>query len=146
MIDIAEVSRLSGLPASTLRFYEEKGLIKSIGRRGLRRLFDSDIIERLSLIALARYSGFSLVEIGDMFSLNTTLLIDRQKLTDKADELDQKIRQLTAMSDGLRHAAKCKAPRHIDCPTFQRLVKLAGRAQSRQKLQVRTSNGDAIKP
>ncbi len=146
MMDIAEVSRVSGLPASTLRFYEERGLIKSIGRRGLRRLFDSDIIERLSLIALARYSGFSLAEIGDIFSLSTIPLIDRQKLTEKADELDQKIRQLTAMRDGLHHAAKCKAPRHIDCPTFQRLVKIAGKAQSRKKLQIRTSDGDTIKP
>ena len=39
-LDIAEVARLSGVPASALRFYEEKGLIASIGRRGLKRLFD----------------------------------------------------------------------------------------------------------
>ncbi len=36
-MDIAEVARRSGVPASTLRFYEEKALISSIGRRGLRR-------------------------------------------------------------------------------------------------------------
>src|SRR5947209_4628110 len=34
-VDIAEVARRSGVPASTLRFYDEKGLIASIGRRGL---------------------------------------------------------------------------------------------------------------
>jgi DNA-binding transcriptional MerR regulator len=39
-VDITEVTRRSGVPASTLRFYEEKGLIASIGRRGLHRLFD----------------------------------------------------------------------------------------------------------
>jgi DNA-binding transcriptional MerR regulator len=39
-MDITEVARRSGLPSSTLRFYEEKGLIRSIGRRGLHRLFD----------------------------------------------------------------------------------------------------------
>ncbi|TIU20338.1 MAG: MerR family DNA-binding transcriptional regulator, partial [Mesorhizobium sp.] len=32
-MDIAEVSRRTGVPASTLRYYEEKGLIASIGRR-----------------------------------------------------------------------------------------------------------------
>ena len=37
-LDIVEVSRRTGVPASTLRYYEEKGLIASIGRRGLRRL------------------------------------------------------------------------------------------------------------
>lgn len=39
-LDIAEVAQRSGIPASTLRYYEEKGLIASVGRRGLRRLFD----------------------------------------------------------------------------------------------------------
>jgi DNA-binding transcriptional MerR regulator len=33
-MDIAEVAKRSGVPASTLRFYEEKGLIASVGRRG----------------------------------------------------------------------------------------------------------------
>jgi len=32
---------------------------------------------------------------------------------------------LKAMSDGLRHAAKCPAPSHAECPTFQRLLKAA---------------------
>ena len=39
-LDIADVAKRSGLPASTLRYYEERGLITPIGRRGLRRLFD----------------------------------------------------------------------------------------------------------
>ena len=39
-LDIAEVAKRSGVPASTLRFYDESGLIASVGRRGLRRLFD----------------------------------------------------------------------------------------------------------
>jgi len=38
-LDISEVAKRSGVPASALQFYEEKGLIASIGRRGLRRLF-----------------------------------------------------------------------------------------------------------
>jgi DNA-binding transcriptional MerR regulator len=44
-LDISEVARRSGVPASTLRFYEEKKLIASIGRRGLRRLFDPRVLE-----------------------------------------------------------------------------------------------------
>jgi hypothetical protein len=39
-LDIGEVALRSGVPASTLRFYEERKLIASIGRRGLRRTFD----------------------------------------------------------------------------------------------------------
>ena len=56
-MDIAEVVKRSGLPASTLRFYEEKGLIASTGRRGLRRVFKPDVLERLALIKLASASS-----------------------------------------------------------------------------------------
>ena len=69
-MDITEVTRRSGLPASTLRFYEQKGLIRSIGRRGLRRLFDPSVVERLALIALGRSAGFSLDEMARMFGPN----------------------------------------------------------------------------
>lgn len=67
-MDITEVARRSGLPASTLRFYEEKGLIASIGRHGLHRVFDPGVLERLALIALGRSAGFSLNEIAQMFA------------------------------------------------------------------------------
>jgi DNA-binding transcriptional MerR regulator len=124
-LDIAEVSRRSGLPASTLRYYEEKGLIVSIGRRGLRRSFNPKVLERLALITLAQASGFSLDEIARMFASDGRPRIDRASLVAKADELDRTIRELSAMRDGLRHAAECKAPSHMECPTFRRLLRLA---------------------
>jgi DNA-binding transcriptional MerR regulator len=67
-VDITEVARRSGVRASTLRFYEEKGLIASIGRRGLHRVFDPGILERLALIVLGRSAGFALDEIALMFA------------------------------------------------------------------------------
>ncbi|MEI6069034.1 MAG: helix-turn-helix domain-containing protein [Methylococcaceae bacterium] len=130
-MDIAEVAKASGLPASTLRFYEEKGLIHSSGRSGLRRLFSANVIERLTLISLGRSAGFSLDEIGEMITpegpdINRTLLLA------KADELDRKIKELTAMRDGLRHAAACNAPNHFECPKFLRLLRVAGKNRVRQ--------------
>ena len=124
-LDIAEVAEQCGLPASTLRFYEEKGLIKSNGRRGLRRLFPAGVVEKLALVALGRSAGFSLEEIAAMFAPDGRLRVDRQKLVEKAQELDQTIKQLTAMRDGLQHAAHCKAPSHTECPKFQRIVRAA---------------------
>ena len=124
-LDIGEVAEQCGVPTSTLRYYEEKGLIKSIGRRGLRRVFPAGVIERLALIALGRSSGFSLEEIAAMFAPDGRLRIDRQKLAAKADELDATIKQLTAMRDGLRHAVNCKAPSHMECPKFRRIVRAA---------------------
>jgi DNA-binding transcriptional MerR regulator len=124
-LDISEVAQRSGVPASTLRFYEEKRLIASIGRRGLRRLFDPMVMERLALIALARAAGFSLDEIALMFAPDGRPRIDREMLAAKAKELDRTIRRLSAMRDGLRHAAACPAPSHMECPTFRRILRAA---------------------
>ena len=125
MLDINEVARRSGLPASTLRFYEEKGLIASVGRRGLRRVFGPGVLERLALVALGRSAGFSLDEIAAMFAPDGRPRIERKVLAAKAKDLDTTIRRLTAMRDGLRHAAACPAPSHLECPTFRRLLGLA---------------------
>lgn len=124
-LGIAEVVQRAGIPASTLRYYEEKGLIVSVGRRGLRRLFGEQVLERLALIGLGRAAGLSLDEIALMFTPNGPPRIDRQMLAAKADELDQTIRKLSAMRDGLRHAAACPAPSHMECPTFRRLLRAA---------------------
>lgn len=125
-LDIAEVAQRSGLPASALRFYEEKGLIVSTGRRGMRRLFDAGVLERLALIALGRAAGFTLDEIAGMFAPGHPARIDRERLARKAEELDGTIQRLTAMRDGLRHAAACPAPTPMECPKFRRIVRLAG--------------------
>lgn len=130
-MDITAVSKASGLPASTLRFYEEKGLIRSHGRKGLRRLFDANILERLALISLGRGAGFSLDEMCAMFT-SQGAKINRALLSAKADELDKKIKELTSMRDGLRHAANCTAPNHFECPKFLRLLRIAGKNRVRQ--------------
>ena len=96
----------------------------SVGRHGLRRQYDPGVLERLALIALGRSAGFSLDEIKRVFA-DGRLQIDRPMLVNKADELDLTIRKLTAMRDGLRHAAACRAPSHMECPTFRRLLKVA---------------------
>lgn len=124
-MDISDVARRSGVPASALRFYEEKGLIASLGRPGERRRFAPQVLDQLALIALGQSAGFTLEEIRAMFAPNGKPNIDRSILAAKADELDATIRRLRAMSKGLRHAAACPAPSHAECPTFQRLLKAA---------------------
>lgn len=125
LLDIAEVSRQSGIAASALRFYEEKGLILSVGRRGLKRLFEPKVLEQLGLIALGRAAGFTLDEITSMLAPAGKLKISRDRLAAKADELDSDIRYLIAMRNGLRHAVRCSAPSHMECPTFRKLIRAA---------------------
>ena len=134
-MDIADVAKRTGVPASTLRYYEKKGLLKSLAAHGQRRQFAADVTDRLALIAVGQAAGFSLDEMGAML---VNLQVDRQKLLLKADELDARIRRLQAMSKGLRHAAQCPEEDHLACPKFQRLMKLSavgalGEKQDRKK-------------
>lgn len=124
-MDITEVAKKARLTASALRFYEEKGLIQSVGRRGLRRMYEPSVLERLALIGLGRAAGFSLDEIALMFAPDGRPRIDRQMLATKADELDATIQKLVRMRDGLRHAVACRAPSYMECPSFQRLLRAA---------------------
>ena len=124
-MDISEVAKRSGVAASALRHYERMGLIHSLARDGGRRRFAPTVLDQLSLIALGQAAGFSLDEIRTMFTPEGETNIDRAMLAAKADEIDQVVKRLRAMSRGLRHAAVCPAPSHAECPTFQRLLKAA---------------------
>ncbi len=141
-MDIAEVAKRSGLRASTLRYYEEKGLIHSVGKPGERRRFAPGVLDQLALIALGQSAGFSLDDIRAMFLPSGEPSIDRQLLSAKADELDAMVKRLKAMSNGLRHAAACPAESHAQCPSFQRLLKAAATgALERQKKRAKPVTG-----
>ncbi len=88
-------------------------------------MFDARVLDQLALIALGRVAGFSLDEIAAMFAPDGQPDIDRAQLSAKADQIDATVRRLQAMSDGLRHAAVCPAPRHMECPSFRKLMQAA---------------------
>lgn len=127
LLDIGEVSRRAGVPPSALRYYEEIGLINSLSRHGLRRQFAPDVLVQLKLIGLGKMAGFSLDEIATMFGVTGRPELPRGLLRDKADAIDQQIADMTVLRDTLRHIADCRAPSHMDCPTFRRLLNGAGR-------------------
>ena len=60
-----------------------------------------------------------------MFAPDGQPRIDRKMLAAKAEELDRKITELSAMRDQLRHAAACPAPSHMECPNFRRFLQSA---------------------
>jgi DNA-binding transcriptional MerR regulator len=121
-MDIADVAKRTGVSASTLRYYEKKGLLKSLAGRGQRRQFSTDVADRLALIALGQTAGFSLDAVGAML---VDLQVDRKMLIAKADELDARIKRLQTMSKGLQHAAQCPQEDHLACPKLQRLMKFS---------------------
>src|SRR5690606_15329477 len=126
-LDIGEVVRLTGVRPSTLRFYEEKGLIRSTGRHGLRRLFSSHVLQQLEFIALGQHAGLTLEDIASMFTTEGRLQVNRKFLFEKSDEMERSIRKLTSVRNTLLHVAKCSAPNHMECPQFQHLLRVAGK-------------------
>jgi DNA-binding transcriptional MerR regulator len=113
-LDIGEVVRRSGVPASTLRYYEQLGLLQ--------------VLERLALIGLGQSAGLSLQQIGAAMPQGAGLALDRTALLARADALQQQIRRLQRAQDRLRRAAAC--PHAEDarrCASFRRLL----RAQQR---------------
>ncbi len=123
LLDIGEITARSGVKPSALRYYEEIGLIQSISRHGLRRQYEPQTLTRLALITLAKSGGFSLSEIAGMFSEEGKLQIPREQIRKRAEQIDQQIKELTGLRDILYHVADCPAPSHMECPSFQRMLK-----------------------
>ncbi|GAA2659588.1 MerR family DNA-binding protein [Nonomuraea recticatena] len=123
LLDIGEVAQRSGLAASALRFYERKGLISPVGRNGIRRAYEPETLSRLALIACARRAGFTLTEIATLLHARPSDAALRERVAQKADELDGRIAQLTRMRDSLRHAASCTHDPLVSCPEFKQVVR-----------------------
>lgn len=132
-LDIGEVAAQSGIKPSALRYYEEAGLISSVSRRGLRRQFSPEVLLQLKLITMGKLAGFSLQEIAGMFGQNGMPDLPRDVFRARADEIDRQIHELTGLRDTLRHVADCAAPSHMECPTFRRLVDLAGKQAGKKR-------------
>ena len=60
---IGDVAARTGVPATTIRYYEKEGLLPAPERVSGRRVFDTEIIIALAVIELAKQAGFSLEEI-----------------------------------------------------------------------------------
>ena len=90
------------------------------------------------MIALAKQAGFNLEELKKIFKNQNKILLDKEQLKKKALEIDKKIKQLEAVKEGLIHACNCKAPSHLECPTFQRLLKVATKKQVKGQRSVGT--------
>jgi DNA-binding transcriptional MerR regulator len=96
-------------------------------------VFRADVLQRLSLIALGQSAELSLDDLSAMLDAEGQPDIDRQRLNEKADELDRTIERLSVIRDELRRVACCPAASHIECSTFQKLLNAVGKGISREK-------------
>lgn len=136
-LDISEVVRRSGVAASTLRYYEQLGLLQVLGRRGLRRQYDAQVLERLGLIALGQSAGLSLQQIAAALPQGPGLLLDREALLAQADALQRQIQRLQRVQERLRRAAACpQAEDARRCASFERMLGAQQRLARRNRAAV----------
>jgi DNA-binding transcriptional MerR regulator len=114
MLDIADVAREAGVRPSTLRYYEEEGLVASTSRSGGRRQYDEGVLRRLGVIAFAKESGFTLAEIRALLSGPDRLALTRRKL----DEVNARIARAEAMRGLLEASLACDCRALDDCPAI----------------------------
>ncbi|PSB22002.1 heavy metal-responsive transcriptional regulator [Phormidesmis priestleyi ULC007] len=103
---IGSVAKESGIPIKTIRYYEELGLLKTMGRtEGGYRLFSADVFTRLNFIKRAQNLGMSLSEIREFLEVHDQgdLPCDQvqEKLRDKLVDIDRQIQQLQILKQEL---------------------------------------------
>jgi len=136
-MNIGDASKLSGLPAKTIRYYESIGLIGTPQRSGSNyREFDDADLHRLRFIARSRALGFSVEEVRRLL----TLYADRGRassdvktmVVEHIDAIERKIADLKAMRRALSHLAEqCHGDARPHCPILEDLAGSAKHAGAR---------------
>jgi MerR family copper efflux transcriptional regulator len=97
-VRIGQLAEKSGVPASTIRFYEKSGLLPKAARQPSGyRFYDQTALERLQLIRFSQSLGFTLDELPKLLHMPAGFDHDliMKKLTEKQAEIDALLAQLT---------------------------------------------------
>ncbi|MBY6240811.1 redox-sensitive transcriptional activator SoxR [Methylosinus sp. Sm6] len=121
LLTVGEVAQRSGVPISTLHFYEAKGLIASIRSRGNQRRFSRDILRRIAIIRVAQRLGVPLAEIIDLLKpvpagKQPTAAAVRELIANWRRALQARIDGLTRLRDHLDGCIGCGCLSLEDCP------------------------------
>ena len=128
MLNIGQVAKETGITVETVRFYEKQGLIDAPQRTesGYRQ-YPLDTVKRIRFIQHAKDVGFTLKNIGELLALRqepgTSCTDIKLRTTEKIEEVDQKIRELTRIREALaRMVMKCTGSNEISqCPILEEL-------------------------
>ena len=112
VLTIGEAARRSGVATSTLRFYEERGLISSVRTAGNQRVYHRAALRRISVIKVAQSLGLSLKEIAEALEElpdgRTPNKRDWERLSRKwRAHLDARIARLQMLRDYLTGCIGC---------------------------------------
>jgi DNA-binding transcriptional MerR regulator len=107
---IGELSRMVNLTQRTIRYYEEIGLLHSVRRiENGKRVYTDDDVRRLKFINRLKVLGLSLAEMVELEKIYRQQRNNREiipklivLLDQRADQIDERIRQLTALKKEIR--------------------------------------------
>lgn len=131
-MNIGEVVKRSGLPAKTIRFYEDIGLVQPTARRanGYRDFDDGDLHE-LRFVARARSLGFSVEHCRTLLDLyrdrSRTSAEVKAIAAARVADIDRKIAELVAMRATLEHLIeRCHGDDRPECPILDDFARSPG--------------------
>mgnify|MGYP001589246186 CR=1 FL=1 len=125
-MNIGEIAEKSGLPAKTIRYYEDIGLVEpNRSDNGYRRFNDNDL-HKLTFLCRARTLGFSIEDCRTLMALyedETRASADVKSVAKQhLSRIDEKITQLQSMRDTLSHlVSECAGDNRPDCPILNDL-------------------------
>jgi MerR family redox-sensitive transcriptional activator SoxR len=122
MFTIGEIARRAVVRPTTLRYYEQIGLLPAPRRVSGQRRYDESIFQRLTLIKSAQAAGFTLAEIRTLmrdFSGSQTASAGwRDMIALKLDEIRAMIARAEVMQQRLEQALLCSCKTLGECPAF----------------------------
>lgn len=119
-LSIGELSERTGVPATTLRYYDDLGLVRPVARPAGRRRYAATAVRDVGVVILFREIGFSLAEIGRFVAGGQP---SRREMIDrKLAELAEQRHRIEVARLALEHGRQCPAPEHLACPRFRSIV------------------------
>ncbi|MDH5798214.1 MAG: Cu(I)-responsive transcriptional regulator [Paracoccaceae bacterium] len=125
-MNIGEVAEASGLPAKTIRYYEDIGLVKPMRGANGYRSFRGNDLHKLTFLGRARALGFTIEDCRTLLALYEDETRASADVKDVAKQnlarIDEKIHQLKSMRDTLSHLiSECAGDNRPDCPILKDL-------------------------
>jgi DNA-binding transcriptional MerR regulator len=117
-LSIGELAERTGVPATTLRYYDELGLVRPSARTAGRRRYAASAVRDVGMIVFLREIGFSLAEI-ERFIAGPS----RQELIErKLAELAEQQHRIEVARTALEHGRRCPAGEPVRCPRFWSII------------------------
>jgi MerR family redox-sensitive transcriptional activator SoxR len=120
-LSIGELADKARVRASALRYWEQRGLLPGAHREGRRRMWPATAVRRVALIKMAQRAGFTLAEIAQLVTSDSTPSATRQwrdMAARKLPELDRHIAQTQALRQAVADCLEC------GCMNFDRCLLL----------------------